>query len=51
MHSNFFDKDQLLMLNSKMLGGYTQWVHFARKCTPLEDSKKHYMVSLMKVLG
>ena len=39
------------MLNSKRLGGCTQWVHFFGKCTPLEDFKKHYVVSLMKVLG
>jgi len=26
-------------------------VHFSKKCTPLEDFKKHYMVSLEKALG
>jgi len=26
-------------------------VHFSEKCTPLEDFKKHYMVSLEKALG
>ena len=26
-------------------------MHFSEKCTPLEDFKKHYMVSLEKALG
>ena len=37
---------QLFVPNSKRLGGYTQWVHFFKKYTPLEDLKKRYMVSL-----
>ena len=42
---------QLFVLNSKRLGGYTQWVHFFKKYTPLEDLKKRYTVSLKKTLG
>jgi hypothetical protein len=54
---NFFDKElqdktlRLFVPNSKRLGGYTQWVHFSEKCTPLEDLKKRFMVSLKKALG
>ena len=42
---------QLFVLNSERLGGYTQWMHFTGKCTPLKDFKKHYMASLRKTLG
>jgi hypothetical protein len=42
---------QLFVPNSKRLRGYTRWVHFFKKCTPLEDLKKRYMVSLKKALG
>ena len=43
---------QLLVPNSNRLGGYTQMdVIFLKKHTPLEDLKKHYMVSLKKALG
>ena len=42
---------QLFVPNSKRLGGYTQWVHFLKKYTPLDDLMKRYMVSLKKALG
>ena len=44
---------QLLVLNSKRLGGYTQTdvLFLQKKHIPLEDPKKSYMVSLKKVLG
>jgi hypothetical protein len=54
---NFFDKElqdktlQLFVPNNKRLRGYTQWVHFSKKCTPFEDLKKRYTVSLKKALG
>ena len=42
---------QLLIPNSKRLGGYTQMDElFSKKHTPLEDPKKRYMVSLKKTL-
>jgi hypothetical protein len=43
---------QLLVPNSKRLGGYTQMDElFSKKNTPLKDPKKRYMVLLKKVLG
>jgi hypothetical protein len=43
---------QLFVPNSKRLEGYTQWVYFfSKKCTPLKDIKKRYIVSLEKALG
>ena len=41
---------QLLVLNSKRLGGYTQ-MDVLKKHKPLEDAKKRYTVSLRKALG
>jgi len=45
---NFFRKNwkieeknlKLFMLNNMRLGGYTQWVCFARKLTPFEEVSK-----------
>ena len=44
---------QLLVPNSKRLGGYTQLdvLFSSKRHTPLEDPQKRYMVSLKKALG
>ena len=42
---------QLFMLNSKRLGGYTQWVPFSGKAHTIGVLQEHIMVSLKKVLG
>ena len=44
---------QLLVPNSKRLGGYTQMgvLFSSKKHTPLKDPKKRYTVSLKKALG
>ena len=39
---------QLFMLNSKRLGGYTQWVHFARKAHTTRRLQEHFMSSLWR---
>jgi hypothetical protein len=59
MLSKFFNKElqdktlQLFVPNSKRLGGlHLVGAFFSKKkCTPLKDLKKRYMVSLEKALG
>ena len=54
MHSNFFEKKLQIMPSNSLFqtargsGATLSKCSFSEKCTPLEDFKKHYMVSLRK---